>query len=187
MDTKTCCTCHETKLSNEFSPGERKKDNPRGMCKMCVHHYGESYKKRHREELVIKHRLYNNQHKDEISARRKLYNQQHKEERKIAYAKYVETHRDIVRESRRRGRHARRARERGSAGTYTREEWNSLCEKCRYSCLKCGKNVKLEPDHIVPLARGGTNFISNIQPLCHDCNFNKMTNIVDYRPEYCIL
>jgi hypothetical protein len=39
----------------------------------------------------------------------------------------------------------------------------------------------LEADHIVPLTRGGTDDIDNIQPLCGTCNRKKFVSIVDYR------
>jgi 5-methylcytosine-specific restriction protein A len=38
----------------------------------------------------------------------------------------------------------------------------------------------LEADHVVPLTKGGSNDISNIQPLCGTCNRRKFVNIVDY-------
>jgi len=32
---------------------------------------------------------------------------------------------------------------------------------------------KITEDHIIPLVEGGTNDITNIQPLCYQCNFKK--------------
>ena len=37
-------------------------------------------------------------------------------------------------------------------------------------CMKCGSKKNLEIDHVVPLARGGSNRLENLQLLCQSCN-----------------
>ena len=52
-----------------------------------------------------------------------------------------------------------------------------------YKCVMCGKTAKetiLEVDHIIPVSKGGTDNIDNIQPLCASCNSQKFTKIIDY-------
>jgi 5-methylcytosine-specific restriction endonuclease McrA len=49
--------------------------------------------------------------------------------------------------------------------------------------LCCDKKRKLTADHIVPVSKGGTSNISNIQPLCGPCNSSKGAKTVDYRRE----
>ena len=57
-----------------------------------------------------------------------------------------------------------------------------LCEKYGNRCLACGDTeAMLEADHIVPLTRGGTDDIDNIQPLCGTCNRKIFVSVVDYR------
>lgn len=56
-------------------------------------------------------------------------------------------------------------------------------ERNKYQCQSCGKQQKetdLTIDHIIPLARGGSNDISNLQTLCFCCN-RKKTDKVDNR------
>ncbi|MEA5598644.1 HNH endonuclease [Rivularia sp. UHCC 0363] len=55
-------------------------------------------------------------------------------------------------------------------------------ERNNYQCQSCGKREEessLTIDHIIPLARGGSNDISNLQTLCFTCNCQKTDNIDD--------
>ena len=51
-----------------------------------------------------------------------------------------------------------------------------------YKCQECGafpaehKEVFLEVDHVVPVAKGGSNHINNLQTLCSVCNAGKGTD-----------
>jgi 5-methylcytosine-specific restriction endonuclease McrA len=47
--------------------------------------------------------------------------------------------------------------------------------------LCCGASGRLQADHIVPLSKGGTTYIANIQPLCRTCNPRKRVQTIDYR------
>ena len=44
-------------------------------------------------------------------------------------------------------------------------------------CIKCGSQENLEFDHIIPLAKGGSNTSRNIQLLCEKCNRSKGANL----------
>ena len=44
-------------------------------------------------------------------------------------------------------------------------------------CVKCGSQEKIEFDHIIPFAKGGSNTYRNIQILCEKCNRRKSDKI----------
>lgn len=54
-----------------------------------------------------------------------------------------------------------------------------------HKCLACGtlptKDNWLSIDHIVPLSRGGSYDMNNLQTLCRNCNTMKGNRIIDYR------
>lgn len=87
------------------------------------------------------------------------------------------------RDYKRRSEHVRRARRR-DAGTYTNAEWNELCARYNHRCLCCGESRPLTVDHVIPLSRGGSNTIENLQPLCLSCNDRKGSRTIDYRTVY---
>ena len=67
------------------------------------------------------------------------------------------------------------------AGTFTADEWQSVCNKHGNVCLRCGSPEELTVDHVVSLNRGGSNTIENLQPLCRRCNSSKGDDCTDYR------
>jgi len=78
--------------------------------------------------------------------------------------------------------HRRRALIRSLTRHFTKTEWEELKHTYGHGCLACGRKDKLSADHVKPLCLGGTNEISNIQPLCLRCNFKKNAKEIDYRP-----
>jgi hypothetical protein len=69
----------------------------------------------------------------------------------------------------------RRARISGAEGRHTAEEVKRLLARQKYLCAVCKKSIEVgyHKDHIVPLSRGGSNYIRNIQLLCPTCNCKK--------------
>lgn len=69
-------------------------------------------------------------------------------------------------------------------GKFTAQEWAELKAGYSHTCLCCRRKepeIKLTSDHVIPVARGGSNYISNIQPLCKSCNSRKGVKAIDYR------
>jgi len=44
-------------------------------------------------------------------------------------------------------------------------------------CAYCGSLEKIQIDHIIPISKGGSNHIDNLQPLCLHCNISKGSKI----------
>ena len=76
--------------------------------------------------------------------------------------------------SKRVARRRRRAREHGARGSWTWSEFMAVARKFDYCCAYCGvKPERLDPDHVVPLSRGGSDSPSNLLPACLMCNSSK--------------
>ena len=77
-----------------------------------------------------------------------------------------------------------RTKKSAAGGSHTAAEWYALVNHYGNKCLCCGRaDAKLTADHVVPVSKGGTSNIDNIQPLCGACNSSKGDKGTDYRPE----
>lgn len=66
---------------------------------------------------------------------------------------------------------------------HTYGEWELLKKQYNYTCPCCNLSepeIKLTEDHIIPLSKGGSDLIENLQPLCLKCNMKKHTKIIKY-------
>lgn len=77
-------------------------------------------------------------------------------------------------------KHARRAKERGGGGHFTKQQIADLYQRQKQKCANCKKHIsdavgreKYHIDHVMPIARGGSSLIENIQLLCPHCNHTK--------------
>ena len=150
------------------------------------------------QQLAAKQRMsdwhrakYLSEHSDAKDCRALMANGPTRKERKRLAAHSAEGRQKIRVRS-----HNRRARLANAGGSFTFEQFKALGDRC----LCCGRNeadlayegLMLVPDHVIPIALGGSNDISNIQPLCHSnkfgtnggCNNAKGTKCTDYRGNY---
>jgi 5-methylcytosine-specific restriction endonuclease McrA len=169
-ETRVCTRCNEEKSIEEFTNTSR-------ICKACKKPKGGSKpgrtltprkRKTKEEKAAMRRERY---HKVKDNARVKAL-------RKEADRRYRAAHPEIQKAS----KQNRRAR---SKGRFTANEWKELKAVYNYRCLCCGEiepRILLSVDHVIPLVKGGSNTIDNIQPLCVSCNSKKGTKTTDYRP-----
>ena len=75
-------------------------------------------------------------------------------------------------------RHRRRARLHAANGFATETQVIARIEYYGELCYLCGKKWEAI-DHVIPLARGGTNWPANLRPICKSCNSRKGTKKPD--------
>lgn len=100
-------------------------------------------------------------------------------------AEYAVANRDVRKAIKQR----RRARKQKAPGSFTADEWYNLCSLYDFHCLSCMIQFpyrELTVDHVVPLSKGGSNWVTNLQPLCSACNSVKHAKHIDYRTNWAI-
>lgn len=181
MSDRPCIKCGKT---------ERYRD---GECASCARERRRQYVRGNREKVLETNRRWKKENPEKYQASNERWRFTNRprllESKKEDYRINAERNRKNRRlwqranpDKLRAQRHRRRARKSLAGGSFTAEEWKSLCDYYGNSCLRCGRNdAKLVADHVLPIAMGGTSNIDNIQPLCGPCNSSKQDRRIDYR------
>lgn len=99
--------------------------------------------------------------------------------KQIYHKRYSQTHKVNMAHLKAR----RYARQKGALGNHTLQEWENLKKLYDQKCAYCRESKPLTKDHIIPLSKGGSDFIENIQPLCRNCNSKKHNKNIYENPE----
>lgn len=138
------------------------------------------YYYKNRAKVRAAQKKYNDEHRAENYARHRKYIKERPIQARAYGREYAKRNRDKWNAEMRK----RRSREKGSGGAHTAKQWQDLVRLYDHRCLRCGKQepeITLHGDHVLPISRGGSSDISNIQPLCARCNKSKGPKHVDYR------
>ena len=156
------------------------------LCRKCYQKQGVLPGKSHTKEYKkLYKRKYKKKHPEYIKKQYELnqkWQEQHKEQIRINSKNWRKKNiKKILLNNKN-----RQLELRGVKGIYTLEEWENLKKQFNYKCAICGideKEIKIKwkntnfdcltKDHIIPISKGGTNYISNIRPVCISCNSEK--------------
>lgn len=198
MDNKQCTRCHQVKPIDQFYKNKRYKGGYTAWCKSCLaqdrkdresqpeakqhkREVNQKWYESNKEQIRPKQNEYNRSKWMTDQATRDRKNRQKTESvnRRKSDPGFISKLKFWVHSS----NHNRRSRIKTSRSDnpLTQEQWESICKKYDYKCLRCGEVKPLTIDHIIPLSKGGLHTASNVQPLCKSCNSKKHTQSIDYR------
>lgn len=160
---KKCSDCKVDKPENEFYKTS-KTGGLRSYCKTCSKIRSRKYLKENPERERQHQQTYRDKHREQLNAWFVEWRRKNNSRAKEISAKA-------------------RAKRKEALGDFDLPAgfWDVLLDFYNGVCLSCGSDGKLELDHVLPLAKGGTHSIENFQILCRSCNARKATKSTDYR------
>lgn len=202
MGTKICSTCRGEYLASNVYFGNHRgfKDGLSYVCKKCKSIKDKEYsqtnrgRESHRKaglKYIQKHKeklkQYRLKNKEKLKKMKEQYYQKNKKYIKIKTKEWKINNKEKVRFYAKK----RRSAKRGSVGFHTIEEWNQKKIEYKNKCAYCGieekdLNKKFEDprwhkfteDHVIPITKGGTDYINNIVPACQACNSSKHNKLL---------
>jgi hypothetical protein len=206
---KACSRCGEIMELTKFGRDRRRKDGRRSQCKNCEAIYNRGYYSAHIPDYARRSREWqlSNPEKNAESVRqwRAANPGRNKETRRRSYAnggaararRWRESHSARFLEGQRQRRASnpektaelnrtshsrRRVREMSTPNTFSVVDWRALVARsphCHWCKRPWAKNRRPTHDHVIPLAKGGSNTLENSCCACRECNSRKHSNLIN--------
>lgn len=168
---KQCPKCDRSKPLCSFNKNPSTKDGLQRYCADCYKQVKRDYYARNKERLLQGFAERYKQDPELFLARTAEYYSRNRDVIAQRTAIWRTNNKEVqaVQKSR------RRAREAGAPGSHTAQDVKEILRLQKSCCACCGRPVhkSYHLDHIVALARGGSNDRTNLQILCKDCNLSK--------------
>jgi 5-methylcytosine-specific restriction endonuclease McrA len=118
-------------------------------------------------------RIWHQEHPEKTNDWHYGWEKKNPEKRMCAVKKYRSSPRGIMAGRRKAKKHMHLIR---AGGPLDLVLFYQKCEQLGWHCQLCGKILDESTttiDHVIPVSKGGTNVIENLQPLCRNCNAKK--------------
>lgn len=171
MKEKRCSKCGLTKDTSEFSRDSRAKDGLRQQCKTCRCTYQKQYYKENTQEIAEYYKEWRKKNIDKLNKYSREWAKEHPETVKSNKKEWKIKNPGAVRAH----THTYQARKIGASGSHTAADIKHQYEAQEGRCYWCGAAVgdNYHVDHVIPLAKGGSNGPENLVIACPPCNLSK--------------
>ncbi len=177
---KICSKCKKKKKVTDFRSCKGYKNDIYSICKECEYEYQQNderkeYRKRwvknNPSKIKKNHKKWREGNPEKIRENERKWRKENPEKNSVKCKNY-------------------KARKKGAEGSHTLKEWLDKKKEYNHRCVYCGIHEdalkkkykdkrwhKLTEDHVIPLSKSGSNYISNILPACISCNDKKSNKI----------
>lgn len=182
---KQCRRCLAEKPESEFFAARGNRDGLQTWCKACKKEHWLAWYAEHKDAYMARCAEWARRNPEKCRAMKRRYYRAHPEQGRKECAKFRLRHPEYIR--RKKQEWAKAHPESGQAKLLRRRariagaEINDLTPWMvkrlpalfRNKCAYCGRELKLEVDHVVPVRKGGNHTLGNVAPACRRCNVRK--------------
>ncbi len=181
---RVCNKCKQQKSTNDFY---RRLDDLQRTCKICQKTRRKLDYQKNPEKEKEKARNWRLQNPEKTAAMRLAWKRKNKEKNLASVIRYQKANPDKHNIASKKYRlknqdkynnyaNERRAKKlKNGVFKITDKDFKKLQSQ---SCQNCGTQKNLTIDHIIPISRGGTHSIGNLQMLCGFCNSSKSNKVM---------
>lgn len=138
-----------------------------------VRERSKAYYELHKPSCLVSAKAWQETNPEKVLASKTKWRLSNVEKQRAATSRWQREHR--IENNVKAARH--RARKFGAAGFHTPEQLAARVAYYGHRCAYCGGPYE-SVDHVIPLARGGSNWPANLRPACAFCNSSKADKLL---------